>query len=319
VYAFGKTLKRWQTESWEGPCRKRDATGWTMQEWKKMVEKKPSLYEILDVSRTATAPEIKAAHRKLSDELAATKSGLSGEEISLKQNLLDIALNTLVDPLSRAAYDISLTRQTNGGTSANQDVAGKNLAAILSGADRSPGALDADSVSVAITRSASSLTRIMLFIAGLMAAGFIIQLIFAGFANRHIYQATDAAEDKVIIQEYYQEHGIRPASRAEVELLQAEDRRKEMERRQEESERRKEESDRRMQEAEKERAARDYQRFLDDSHRTAAQVSNDLQRAQERARYEDEQKKQKQEYENRQNEERERMRLQEERRRLGLN
>jgi curved DNA-binding protein CbpA len=277
-----------------------------------MGEKKPSLYEILNVSRTATAPEIKAAHQALSDELASTKSALSAEAISLKRNLFDIALNTLADPLSRAAYDISLTRQLNDGTATSTDGPGPNLAAIFNVADRSSASLSADPVSAAITRSASSLTRIMFFIATLMAAGFVIQLIFAGFANRHIYQATDAAEDKAIIQEYYQEHGIRPASRAEVELLRAEDRRKEMERRTEESERRKQES-------EKERAARDYQRFLDDSHRTAAQVSSDLQRAEERARYEDEKKKQKQEYEDRQNEERERQRLQEERRRLGLN
>ena len=86
------------------------------------------------------------------------------------------------------------------------------------------------------------------------------------------------AEEKVILQEYYQAHGVMPASRAEAELLEKESRRAENAAREATMETR--------------RAEDKNARFIEESRRIGDQVSANLQRAEQQARYEAENKKQ---------------------------
>jgi hypothetical protein len=83
-------------------------------------------------------------------------------------------------------------------------------------------------------------------------------------------QLEQKISEQTVLQEYYQTHGVRPASIAEMELLEAERRRKESEGRQADKAQR-----------EREQAAR---RWEEESRRIGRQVSADLQRSEEVAR-----------------------------------
>jgi hypothetical protein len=90
--------------------------------------------------------------------------------------------------------------------------------------------------------------------------------------------ASSKAREELVIQEYFQETGIRAASAAEVELRRAEERRRDKAERQQEQQKREQE--------------RQYQRFLDDSRRVGSEVSANLQHADEAARRKAEYEKQ---------------------------
>ena len=68
---------------------------------------KRNFYEILGVSRTATAEEIKAAYRELSKRYHPDKTG--GDPIAQEeQKLINVAWNCLRDPEFRKKYDEQL-------------------------------------------------------------------------------------------------------------------------------------------------------------------------------------------------------------------
>jgi flagellar biosynthesis protein FlhG len=71
----------------------------------------PTLYELLGVPRTANDEELRRAHRKLRDvfgpESLATHTILDATAVRAEVKRLDEALDVLLDPVRRRAYDLS--------------------------------------------------------------------------------------------------------------------------------------------------------------------------------------------------------------------
>lgn len=260
---------------------------------------KKTLYEILEVPADASYPDIRAAHDRLIKSLEANQAQLGREEFELQARLVRVAFSTLSTPLSRDAYDAHLTVR-------NEPAVPSGLSLVPNAADASAAALRADALALkaeamALRADALALkaeavsghfesarkpnahfippiilasSRSLLLALGTMAAlGMIIKLMFffmVGQAASDSDSLRSKAEDKLVAQEYYQAHGIRPGSRAEADLLEA-DRRKT-----EEAQRKADEEQRRAAEAER--------RFAEESKRRGDQVSAELQFAEERAK-----------------------------------
>ena len=166
-----------------------------------------------------------------------------------------------------------------------------------------------------ISDLASPFKKALTLVVMLVAVSMVIQVVSALMLNSQQTRVTSEvakAEEKVVIQEYYQEHGVRPASRAEAELLEAENRRTEAE------DRRTENAQREAMLA-KQRRDDDDNRFTEESRRIGDQVSENLRRTEEQARREEEQKIQRLEQARLNQEEADRQATEDARRRLGLN
>jgi flagellar biosynthesis GTPase FlhF len=125
-----------------------------------------------------------------------------------------------------------------------------------------------------------SLKKIIMFLGFMLAGWMVLQVMSLLFFNRNAGMSSGAAakaEEKAIIQEYYQTHGVRAKSRAEVELLEAEDRRKENENRAVERDAFKAERD-------KQKAEDNARRFEEDARQRADQVSANLQYSENKAK-----------------------------------
>ncbi|MCX7141694.1 MAG: hypothetical protein NT123_11525 [Proteobacteria bacterium] len=261
---------------------------------------KKTLYEILEVPPGAALPEIKAAHRSLSRKLLLGKPGLSREDIDFNLKLIDLALSTLSDQASRDAYDAKLAA-SNAPSYAlvprEADATSLQIAAAIEQNQKFTAAIDGghDSplkvMSAAATSSVSALKKIVRVIAALMILGVIIKVstaILAGGQPGRSADGVSKADEKVRMQEYYQTHGVRPASRIEADLLEVENRRKENEQR-EAAREKKQEEDR-------------YRQFVEDSRRVGREASENVRQAEEQARYEEERRKQQLERERRERE-----------------
>ena len=289
-----------------------------------MTDNKQTMYEILEVSPSASLPEIKAAHKLLTRSLISEKLGLRREEIELKLQMLDVALNTLSNQAARDAYDAQLASRkipanialspitdvmTRGSDSralmlAAAIVDTHKMAAYSGKSHVTPLAI----MSTTVDSSVSSIKKILRAITGLLAMGAVIKVALMILANNRPERPPDAVsktDEKVIIQEYYQQNGVRPGSKAEVDLLEIENRRKVNEQRAAELEQKKKDEE--------------YSRFVEESKRKGEQVSYDMQRAEEQARYQSEREKQRLQQEEIQKEQAERERIAEARRKLGLN
>jgi hypothetical protein len=275
---------------------------------------KKSLYEILEVSPDAPLPEIQAAHRRLCQKFLLGKPGLSREDIDFNLKVIDVALHTLSDRVSRDAYDAQQSGRNMPVTAiaplkvdaaklAGAIEAYRKVADTIQSTDGSPLKI----ISATAASSVSALKTIFRVIAGLVVLGVIIKVSIGVLAGRPA-GGISKAEEKVILQEYYQTHGVRPGSRIEADLLEVENRRKENERR----------AAAREKELEEERE----RRFVEESRRIGAQVHENLRRDAERARYEEEQGKRRLEQERRAKEdaerEAERVRVEDARRRAGM-
>lgn len=286
---------------------------------------KKTLYEILEVSPTASYADIKAAHKRLSLKLMSL--GLSREDCDFNLNLLDVALHTLSVPISREAYDAELVSATIPGkalipiktnamslvdaASANQIAAALESSQKLAAAMMQTHQFPAKEVSSTVRMSAKSLKIILRIVIGLLVLGFFIRMGQTAVAFRHAGQPTSdelKAEEKLIIQEYYRKHGVRPASRAEAELLEQENRSREHEQRAAKAEERKKEDE--------------YHRFVEESRREGEYVHEDLVRNEEIAQREQAQRQRDEAERKRRQEEAaqraEDMRIAKERRKLGL-
>lgn len=169
-------------------------------------------------------------------------------------------------------------------------------------------------ISSTVVSSVSALNKIIRIIAGLMVLGVVIKVFAISVSNRQAGQAATVAsnvDEKVFLQEYYQTHGVRVGSKAEAELLDAENRRK----------------DNQQREAEREKQIKEqeYRQFVEESRRDGERVSEQLRRDEQAARYEEQRKQQQLAQEKREREEAERYRIEENRRqtdearrRLGL-
>jgi hypothetical protein len=254
-----------------------------------LIRQKKTLYEVLEVKPDASLSEISAAYQTLLEKLKQKQEILGKEEVELQQKVIDLAYNTLSVSMSRDAYDAKLKFK---------DMPQKTDGAI--------------NLKVAIDESRGSpLRRVLAVIAGVMVIWLLMQLMFMFIAYRNnggvMRTPTDAAiqaEEKVRMQEYYQEHGVRAGSKIEADLLDEKQRDKELEQRLRENEKKEQESK--------------YKEFLEESHRVGEQVSSDLRRAEELARIEAERKREQEEQEKRRNQEMEQRRIEDERNRWRL-
>lgn len=292
-----------------------------------MTAKKKTMYEILEVSPTATIAEIRSAHRRLSLELMSGKSGESREDVSFKLNLLDVALHTISVPVLRDEYDAKLAAATWSGNAlvpvkanavsladtakVNQIVAAiegsQKLAAAMMQANQFP----VKEVASTVRISARSLKTILRVVIGLIVLGFFIRMGQTAVAYRHAGQPTAdelKAEDNLVILEYYKKHGVRPASRAEAELLEKENHRRE--------------SEQRAAKAEEQRKEDEYRRFVEQSRREGEYIHEELVRSEQYAREQEEQKQraaaERQRYQEEAAQRAEETRIANERRKLGL-
>ncbi|MDD5056734.1 MAG: DnaJ domain-containing protein [Sideroxydans sp.] len=306
-----------------------------------MTIKKQTLYEILEVSPHASYAEIQAAHERISQKLRAEINDENRGAIEFKLRVLNVAAKTLSTESTRAEYDARLVMDTHSVVVVPQTAAlaltpvdnpaSMKSDAMLLKADAM--SLRADAVSLRADAETlkssgsqkSPLRMILTVIATFMAIGLVMQVGFSLMALRSAggsaLSANEAAKaaERAYIQNYYQENGVRVNSRAEGEMLDAANRRRENEKREEELAIRKQEEEARKQEA-------DARKFAEESRRMGERVSEELRRAEQQARYEEEQQRMRAEYEKQQREQAERDRIEEERRqteearrRLGLN
>jgi curved DNA-binding protein CbpA len=269
--------------------------------------RKKTFYEILALPPSATHEEIQAGYDNLILALKSQQKLFKPEEYELKLKIINLAFNMLSIPASRAAYDAELA--ANGTVRPNS--AAPNAITLRPDAETmslkaEAIALRAEAISLRVDALSMksdigavnslgnyqglgaadsfslppSLKKIAMFLGFMLAGWMVLQVMSLLFFNRGSSMSSSAAakaEEKAIIQEYYQTHGVRAKSRAEVELLEAEERRKENENRKIEREASKTERD-------KERAEESARKFEEDARRRADQVSAELKYSENRAR-----------------------------------
>ncbi len=267
-----------------------------------MAENKQTLYEILGVSPAATLVEIKAAHHAQTRALVSGETGLSKEDVNFRLQVLDMALNTLSAPWSRDAYDAEMAARTRA-TTRNLPVtsgsppsdSGRFNAIALADAIHQSYRTDlqrtevTSSLSIFAGSAATSVSvarKIFRAFGGLLALFFVFKAATAMFVATHqpdLYAKEKAkAEELVIIQDYYQKHGIRPATRAEAEKLEAQARQEQYEASRIEADRRRDEENAR--------------RFAESGRMEAQEISREREFAEARAREEEERKRQHEEW-----------------------
>lgn len=272
-----------------------------------MATPKKTFYEILALPPSATHEEIQAGYDSLILALKSQQKLFKPEEYELKLKIINLAFNMLSIPASRAAYDAELaTNRTVRPNSAAPNAITLRPDAETMSLKAEAIALRAEAISLRVDALSmksdigavnslgnyqglgavdsfslpSSLKKIAMFLGFMLAGWMVLQVMSLLFFNRGSSMSSSAAskaEEKAIIQEYYQTHGVRAKSRVEVELLEAEERRKENENRKIEREAIKTERD-------KERAEESSRKFEEDARRRADQVSAELKYSENRAR-----------------------------------
>mgnify|MGYP000858119628 CR=1 FL=1 len=220
--------------------------------------KKKSLYELLDVQPSATESAIRAAYQARLQALEDQKSTLSHEDYNMQQRLLRVAYNTLSSSATRNAYDAQLAERSqqarSPATTALQIVPiqpphlGSDLRtdamllraealalranALELKADAGMGyplATD-NAVAAGVKSVLNSGKKVIFFLGIFMDLGMVLKVI-ALLALPH-YKETSSSErseidEKIYLQEYFQTYGVRPASRAEAQLMDIERRKSE--------------------------------------------------------------------------------------------
>jgi curved DNA-binding protein CbpA len=255
---------------------------------------KPTLYELLGVPKSAGTAAIRAAYRSALEALEAQRRTLPAAAFDDQAQLLRVAYTTLVDPVSRDGYDEALQAAERsraltttaaatdpGGASAGVRAEAMSLRADamslradalllkagLPGSDT--GARAASGVGTAVLASIPRLVGAfgLLLILGMVTFG--LTRCIAVDAGRKGAAMEQKAAEQAALQDYYQAHGVRPASIAEMELMEAARRKEEREQRQAEQAQR-----------QREQSAR---QFEEESRRIGEQVSENLQRGEEAA------------------------------------
>lgn len=286
---------------------------------------------MLGIRANATGGEIDEAYRRKLEALQAEEARLGFEEFEYRQRLLRSAHDMLSDPLARLGYDEKLMArrvcpgvvavpQTNE-TSVGSTMLARRAEALSLRADAL--SLRADALSMHTDslaggagnadeppwgrafQSFKSSFRSVAFAIGVVAIILaVIRLLSVGMVSRSLEATAESrakADDKAVIQEFYQTYGYRPASAEEARLL---------ERQHQEREREEQEAARKQQ-----REEEDARRFQEDARRLGQQVSEDLHAAEERNRREALYEKERQEAQQQMKEERERERLEREQQR----
>jgi curved DNA-binding protein CbpA len=289
--------------------------------------KKKTMYEMLEVSPNASDAEIKTAYLRVIQKLQSELNDENRGKIEFSLKVVNVAFNTLSVPRTREAYDArlaALNPPANSGASLS-------IVPIASAVD--PSSLKAEAMSLkaeavslradvmalkveanypapaesVLEKSSSMLSpfkKAFAIVGTLVAIGMVIQLIFMLMVNRSAVQVVGGnakAEEKVMLQDYYQQTGVRVGSKAEMDLLEAANRRDE-----------KAERESKEQERAKQEEVRKYERFVEESRREGERVSENLRIAEERARYEEERSLRIQEEEKRRKEDEEYQRIERE-------
>lgn len=272
-----------------------------------MATQKKTFYEILALPPSATHEEIQAGYDSLILALKSQQKLFKPEDYDSKLKLINLAFNMLSIPASRAAYDAELaaSRTARPDAAASNAIALRPDAEAMSlkaealalraeaislrvdalsmksdiGAFNSPGNYQGPGPSGAFGLT-PSLKKIIMVLGFMLAGWMVLQVMSFMFSNRNASLSSGAAakaEEKAIIQEYYQTHGVRVKTRAEVELLVAEERRKEKETLAAERDTSKAERD-------KQRAEESARRFEEEARRRADQVSANLQYSENKAK-----------------------------------
>lgn len=269
------------------------------------MNRKKTLYEILAVPPDASADAIAAAFRARMAELDARPPADSADT-EIARKVLRVALTTLSDPGSRAAYDAKLRLQAEG--EPPSPAAALALVPLPEATPpHDPHALQAEVLSLRadalalradalaararagapplglepLRKGLSGTVRAVLIALGtLMAASLVFQVLMGGSRRG---ATPDAAAEKVMLQEFYQTHGVRAASRAEAELLEAELRRKE--------------NEARRAEQETQRAEEERRRAQDEERRWLERAGEQVRQSEENARLAGEREAQQIEYE----------------------
>jgi len=251
--------------------------------------KKPNFYELLEITDKASSTEINAAFTRLSKKYQSAVPGMTREDCDIKLKVVQQAFEVLSNEVYRSSYDAKLR-----GDSDAAPVRVEQKAELLSAAN-----------------GWTPLRMLLTIIASLMTIGLVIQLGSIIFAYRQAHMIMEGngefnglsskSQEKVMLQEFYQETGIRAASIEEMKLLQAEEQKKSEAQREADNQRRLNEN-----------KEREYQSFVEDSRQVGQQVTNERLMAEERAAREAEEKKYRLEQEEQQRKEQERMRIENE-------
>lgn len=290
------------------------------------------MYELLEIPSNASYPEVKIAHENLTRKLQDRKNDLNREDIDYRLNLINVAYHTLSNPMLRDSYDAQLANASASVNIPSQhnivplqnNIEAMALKAEAMSLKAEAMSLKAEAMSLKTTGAAfklpavsqvnednheSNLTmisstlsawlspfkKIFITLGTLIAMYMVIQVIFLLLFNKQserVVNAASQADEKVFIQQYYQETGIRVASKAEADLLDKERNLLDKEKRDAESEER----------AEKDKE-RKYNQFVEESRRRGEQVSEELRRGEEQAQREEERKRLRLEEEKRRQEE----------------
>lgn len=209
-------------------------------------------YRLLEIAPEADLHEIAQAYRELCRRLQAEADELDPADLDVQQSLLKTAFDVLSNPIRRADYDAGL-------------------------------ALRAAEIGVlppmpAGRKPRSPLRTLLTVIAALIAVGLTIQVSVMLMAYKRakavygdeagVINAPEAAAERVALQDFYQTYGIRAKSRAEMELLIEDIRRKEAA-----------ERDAQQQQRQQDEQARKERQFADEAHRIGEEVSDNLRRA----------------------------------------
>ena len=272
---------------------------------------KETLYQVLGVSAAASADEIQAGYQHALAVLEASENKMSREDYDFRHKLILFAKDTLSDPLSRMGYDEKLMARRMPGTPlvkpkgvtsmpipASEDLAHRadalamraeamalraDAMALRSGMEEPLGGYRSPSFSLPSSRS-SPLRSLLIGMTIVAILAIMLQLYLAHSARTvraHIESLTIAAakaEEKLVIQEYYQKYGERVASADEARKLGRERQQREVEAR--------------AAERERQRAERDAQRQQEENRRYADRISFDLRRSEEATRIESEREEQ---------------------------
>jgi hypothetical protein len=237
-----------------------------------------TMYEILEVAPNASLAELKAAHKRAARSIMSGALDLSYEDRQFKLNILDVALHTLSTPASRDAYDATLASSTavsvipNSSSPENEARALQIITAFrenrkIEEADTGVDQPTIKVISHAVSTSAKALKLILRITIGLFILALLLGLLnFKSLSHQGSLhnKATERAEEKFLILEYYKKYGVRPASRAEVEFLERENGRKL--------------NEQSVKEFEERRRQEEYRRFVSESERLADQVHANLER-----------------------------------------
>lgn len=217
-----------------------------------MSRNKKTLYEILDIPANASCQDVLAAYQLQLERLRQAEITLGHEEYEYQLSLLNLARDTLADPGLRRGYDDKLMSRPAPQNPADMHeyaprhsssgVLAQRAEALSLRADAL--ALRADAMAISgeapvslfsslIHRLQSSIRSVLVILGVLVLLGVLKNVLMAPVAAGRVEAAlreAQRAEEQMIIQDYYQRHGVRPASAAEARLLEAENRRREIER-----------------------------------------------------------------------------------------